>query len=89
MSLANLLSPQAIPIVQGVSIKHQLGDGKGAAPPSPSHPLDSPHTTYLSRKLEELKNHIRNQIRKELKMKEGAENLRRATSGMREWGRLG
>jgi len=60
----------AIPIVHGLSIKYQLGDGKGAAPPSPGHPLHSPHTTYLTRKLEELK------------MKKGAENLRRATSGM-------
>ena len=35
----------------------------------------------LSHRLEELREHIRKQIRKELKIKEGAENLRKATNG--------
>lgn len=38
-------------------------------------------STTLSYRLEVLREHIRKQIRKELKIKEGAENLKKVTTG--------
>ena len=61
--------------------RYGLAVGEVCPPSDTTIPLEHPPTTSLAQKLEELRIYLRNEIIREYKIKEGADNLMKATSG--------
>lgn len=75
MNIQNFfLSLSLSPIPQGDARAHMVSDRLGLG-----HNLDL-SDTMVQQKLDEIKDQIKREIRKELKIKEGAENLRKVTT---------